>query len=749
MGLAWRRGMFDVATLRLSQLLATLLVASLMGCGQQELDTTAVEASPRQVPAFPGAFGYGAMTTGGRGGDVYIVTNLNDSGDGSFRHGVERADGPRTIVFGVSGLITVKRAVSLTGAHITIAGQTAPGEGVVLRKSKVHRGNILNIHGGAHDVIVRYLKFRPGYRTNRSCKRTRHTCTTNSDCPGTNNPCHVYNADGISIHKNVRNVMIDHVSTQWATDEGSNVWTESESQPVHHVTYQNSIFAAGLEPHSTGLLLGSSQYASAITVFRNYFAHNGHRNPLMSSVRDTQVVNNVTLNYAGRSGTFKKATGQGGSAFDGPQVDYVGNYHKAGRWTNRNGTVLLYQSRAPRDQGQEPVLFLEGNYAHPWFTTPSLDNWPLLSYDRTNMDGPNGARMPSTEPVHAAYKASRPNTDLGRLPIVAAERVAEVILPDVGDSRRIDALGQWQPRRDYLDQRIVDHFSSPKSEHPKSALMMREDNAYWGGYRHPIGGDVSRDMDRDGMADRFESRYRCYSAQGDKDQDGYTNLEEFLNGTVPDRQPTIRWALNEGWNRGNRVVKDRSPLARQPARLHNIENWQWQDSDCKEGRYCLELTNRRDYLQSGPIPLYYNFSFALWVKLSSFGTATVVDARSETGNRVGFELRIKEGALSAYADFGGAMRGVTTAGTHQLAENQWYHVAVTVDRGGAMQLYVDGQVVDSVNVSGYRVKTLVHGEDVFVGADSGTHGFLHGKLDDIRFYDRVLSSEEVLSLATN
>ena len=141
-------------------------------------------ADTPSVPAFPGAEGYGAMTRGGRGGKVILVTNLNDTGPGSLRDACE-AEGPRIVVFTVSGTITLESRLRISNPYITIAGQTAPGEGICIKKYP------LSIN--ASEVIIRYIRVRLGDESDAD-------------------------ADAISgrYHKNI---IIDHVSASWSVDE--------------------------------------------------------------------------------------------------------------------------------------------------------------------------------------------------------------------------------------------------------------------------------------------------------------------------------------------------------------------------------------------------------------------------------------------------------------------------------------------------------------------------------------------------
>ncbi|MHC4670948.1 MAG: pectate lyase, partial [Planctomycetota bacterium] len=137
------------------------------------------------IPAFPGAEGFGANTIGGRGGAVYEVTNLDNSGPGSLRAAIE-ASGPRIVVFRVSGTIHLQSQLRLTNPYITIAGQTAPGEGICLRDRdfKIRQ---------THDVVIRYIRSRPGDVTQTE-------------------------QDAISLDE-CRNVIIDHCSASWSIDE--------------------------------------------------------------------------------------------------------------------------------------------------------------------------------------------------------------------------------------------------------------------------------------------------------------------------------------------------------------------------------------------------------------------------------------------------------------------------------------------------------------------------------------------------
>jgi pectate lyase len=162
--------------------------------------------------AFPGAEGFGANATGGRGGSVYVVTNLNDTGAGSLRDAVSKPD--RIIVFSVGGLITIKERM-IVSKHISILGQTAPGDGITVYGNGWSFSN-------ADDAVVRYIRIRMG-KSGASGK------------------------DGITIAEG-SNMIFDHVSVTWGRDETFSI----SGSDVGNITIQNSIIGQGLQTHSCG-----------------------------------------------------------------------------------------------------------------------------------------------------------------------------------------------------------------------------------------------------------------------------------------------------------------------------------------------------------------------------------------------------------------------------------------------------------------------------------------------------------------
>jgi autotransporter-associated beta strand protein len=214
-------------------------------------------AAIAQIPAFPGAEGFGAYATGGRGGDVYYVTNRNTSGTGSLANGIANAPAAgRTIVFAVSGYIPIPSSgLRITKPKITIAGQTAPGDGIGLRNG--------SFRVSAADVIIRHLRFRHGKNG------------SGGDC--------------LNLDSGSQRCMLDHVSLQFSTDENFS----SFSTPPDYMTFQWSINAWGLVNHSAGGLWDQNR-ASCL---HSLWAHNHTRNPKARPNTVLDWVNNVTFDW--------------------------------------------------------------------------------------------------------------------------------------------------------------------------------------------------------------------------------------------------------------------------------------------------------------------------------------------------------------------------------------------------------------------------------------------------------------------
>lgn len=483
-----RRGFGSVNT-QTAGLLAVLLALSLA------LVPTAASAAP--LPAFPGAEGPGADTPGGRGGRIIEVVNLDDSGPGSFRAACN-AVGPRIIVFRVAGTIELERDIVLRGeeqSYVTIAGQTAPGGGVQLKRWGLVLGE------GVHDVIVRHLRFRPGHTAPEDWSKAALSV--------------VGSWQDEEVPTFTHDIVIDHCSLYWGPDETGGVWGH-----VRDVTFQWCIFAEGTEHNYPGyrsegsksLLIGPSDVGE-VAVHHSYMVHSDQRNPMTSASGPTHIVNNVVYNWGHFGAQFIP---QGGPV----KVNFIGNYYK---W----GPSSVRQRYEAHVTGESPeTIYVRDNIGPHRPTSDRVDwadeypewgeyfdEWAVIAQDE--VPGRLSASMPAPE----SYRRLEPWPD-PVIPIttVPASQVVDLVL---------EAAGATLPQRDECDRRVVGDFYAETGEVDKSSD--------W-----PVlsPGTPYTDSDHDGMADEWEvgedldpndPTDGCRDADGD----GYTNVEEFLNSMAP------------------------------------------------------------------------------------------------------------------------------------------------------------------------------------------------------------------------
>lgn len=433
-----------------------------------------------ELKAFPGAEGFGRMAKGGRGGRVIKVTNLHDAGKGSFRAAIE-ATGPRTVIFEVSGTIVLKSGLLVKNSFITIAGQTAPGQGIQLRV--VPTANFAAFTVGTEDnsttdVIVRYLKVRPG--------------------PGRQD---TVNGDGIQILGGER-IIIDHCSIAWATDEVFSAWYGPKN-----VTLQNSIIAEGLYEsvhkkgiHSMGSLIGND--ARRFSIHRNLMISNSQRNPLINAKDGLfEVTNNVIYNWRYFGAVFSSQ----GSRDEKIQVNLINNYFKPGPGTRLN--------RYEIQMGKPNVsrLYLKGNLS-PRRMDGEEDEWSGVGLNSSF------EKAAPREGYQSSIAFETPLTSGGT--ILSARQTYDSVLKDVGASF---------PFRDAVDRRLVNDVingTGKSVNHPNEV----------GGWPELGSETFPLDADHDGMPDEWEKSLGLDplldDGTDDKDGDGYSNLEEYLNQLV-------------------------------------------------------------------------------------------------------------------------------------------------------------------------------------------------------------------------
>lgn len=470
----------NLFALGLSVLLFTLLVetVSISFFAGTTGENFFLAASSDLLPAFPGAEGFGSTSIGGRGGRVIEVTNLNDRGSGSLRAAIE-TEGARIVVFKVAGIIELDSTLKIANPYITIAGQTAPGGGITLKNSPKNTKPALKIK--THDVVVRYIRSRPGSNPNEAGE------------DGT--------LDALTIasgSEEVYNIIVDHSSFSWATDEVVSVFFDA-----HDITIQWSIIAEGLDCsthveddqrqcHSMGLLLASDGQQN-ISIHHNLFAHNRRRNPLVKTTGVVDIVNNVVYNSGFGENSFAPTHVRGDYGLS--PVNYIGNYFKPGVNSGSSDWFI--------DTKNEPVeIYIESNVIPHQVMHPESLEWVIAN-------------------PHPAAKVTQ----------TSARKAYQLVLAEAGASRGLNNDRTFFRRRDDVDQRIVEDVK-------KGTGKIIDEPSEVGGWSELLSGTPYRDTDHDGMADKFENLYGFKAknpADGteDADGDGYTNLEEFLNGTCP------------------------------------------------------------------------------------------------------------------------------------------------------------------------------------------------------------------------
>lgn len=413
------------------------------------------------IPAFPGAEGYGARTIGGRGGRVIAVTNLNADGPGSLRAACE-AEGPRIVVFRVSG--TIDGDVKIKHDHITIAGQTAPGDGITLKG---------NLAMDANDVVIRYLRVR-----------TDH--------------------DGDALGGRYRkNIIVDHVSASWSSDEVFSLY-HNENVTIQWCMITEACAKAD-GTHRFGGIWGN-QYG---TYHHNLIAHNDSRNPRWASgCGYNDYRNNVLYNW-GYESSYGGEANQKGDRRTPPipfsTINMVANYYKPGPATRDNvrDRIANPSSRGSDDIGSWHVAenHVDGS------TEVTADNWQ-------GVDGTTFTKLAAPWEAMPIRQQSPKDAYLAVL----------------------DRAGCSLPKRDSIDARIIEEVRTGTAAHGRNGIITTPDDA--GGWPTLKAAEAPKDSDNDGMPDEWELKFKLDpqdAADGsqDTDKDGYTNVEEYLNGTNP------------------------------------------------------------------------------------------------------------------------------------------------------------------------------------------------------------------------
>ncbi|MCH6236487.1 fibronectin type III domain-containing protein [Cognataquiflexum rubidum] len=437
-----------------------------------------------KLPAFPGAEGFGKYTTGGRGGKVFIVKNLNDSGVGSLREALE-ATVPRIIVFEVSGNIELKSTINVRRGNLTIAGQTAPGDGITIKN---HPIRIID----SNNIIIRFMRFRLGDVSK-------------------------IEADSFEARQGSSNLIIDHCSFSWGTDETCSVYTGS------FTTIQNSIIAEGINdasyfgkdfPHAYGSIWGGNN----VSFYKNLMAHFVIRVPSIatnSNIADLR--NNVIYNW------HLRATNNGANA----KANLIANFYKPGPATN---------AHSPKTYINQAFFWPTGSdYGKFYLYGNKLDGRPIIDNDQWL-----GVRLETSALTEEFLEDLKNKDENGNLvPFsVPSDLYSQTLTADAAYEDVLAHAGA-SLFRDAVDERLIREVKTGTVtfKGSKSGLLGIIDS------QNDVGGwpvlkslPAPKDTDRDGMPDTWELENglnpNLADNNGYKLSSSYTNIEVYINSLV-------------------------------------------------------------------------------------------------------------------------------------------------------------------------------------------------------------------------
>jgi hypothetical protein len=472
------------------------------------------------IPAFPGAFGGGIYSFGGRGGKVYVVTSLDDAGPGTLREACEAA-GPRIVVFAVAGIIHLKMPIYIEAPYITIAGQTAPGDGVCVAGQ--------GFEDNAHDVVIRYLRMRRG----------------DPD---------IFNRHGTHYGNPAGDIVLDHLSASWGSDQNLDTYRHiyqppeggpSKKLPSVNVTIQWCISSEALNTYNHAF---GGDWGGLNTGFHhNLFACNTGRNPSIALNFDFNFADNVLFNWRHRTvdGGDEKST-----------INMINNYYKPGPVTPdtdvRHRIVLPALSRSKLGQKMIGKVYAAGNVVEG-DPTVTADNWAggvqvdtAADPDATdNLRVASGAQF---EKILAMVKVDKP-FPMAFMPVEPAKDAYEHVLANAGASL---------PKRDPVDVRVIEAVRTGKvwgegesiPIKPVKGLAKNDlgvagngiitDISQVGGYPEYKGDPIAYPQ-HDGIPDWWKKKYNLDVndpdlATKDCNGDGYTNIEKFIDGIDPSKK---------------------------------------------------------------------------------------------------------------------------------------------------------------------------------------------------------------------
>ena len=554
-----------------------------------------------KTPAFPGAEGFGRYVTGGRGGNVYHVTSLADDGsEGTLRWALGKS-GVKTIVFDVSGTIHLQSSLDISIGNVTIAGQTAPGDGICVADYPVSIK--------ANNVIVRYMRFRLG---------NKNVLANGAD-----------GWDGFGGFDQ-QDWIIDHCSVSWSIDECLSV-LGNKNTTVQWCLVAQSLVNSG---HSKGAHgYGGNWGGSGASFHHNLIAHHGSRTPRLGPRPTTQLDERMDM----RNNVIYNFGGNGCYGGEGMKVNIVNNYYKPGPGTptdkkgyriagvgiRTNAYVNTYPAYAPALHlwGK---YYVTGNY-NSKYTTVNQDNW---TYGVINQIDANNCDGTFTQETKDSIKLTEPIDYILTTTHSAADAYARVL----------DFAGA-SLHRDSFDELMVSDSRNSKATYTGSGLSKgfvnsQDDNkpadadASWSAWPTLASKDAPKDTDGDGMPDEWELVKGLDPTDPNDGKtvgaDGYTNLENYLNSLVAD----ITTAQNLGGEpMGSTVEESEVPVAASLDITPETANGDWTFTNgCK-----ITLSKAKDYSTS-----------------SSCGIKSI-----KYSNNVTYTIHLPEGIAVSSIDFQG------------------------------------------------------------------------------------------------
>ena len=470
-----------------------------------------ITAAQDRTPAFPGAEGFGRYVTGGRGGNVYHVTSLADDGsEGTLRWALGKA-GAKTIVFDVSGTIHLQSALNISIGNVTIAGQTAPGDGICVADYPVAIK--------ANNVIVRYMRFRLG-----------------------NNNVLVNGADGWDAFGGFdqQDWMIDHCSVSWSIDECLSV-LGNKNTTVQWCLVAQSLVNSG---HSKGAHgYGGNWGGSGASFHHNLIAHHGSRTPRLGPRPTTQLDERMDM----RNNVIYNFGGNGCYGGEGMNVNIVNNYYKPGPGTPTDkkgyriaGIGIRTNSYVETYPAYAPALHLWGKYYvagnyNSKYSNVNNDNW---TYGIINQVDANSCDGTFTAETKDSITLSEP---IGFLLTTthSAEDAYERVLDFAGaclNRDSFDALMVSDTRNGtatYTGKGLSKGFVNSQDDNKPA-----DADDSWSAWPTLNSKDAPKDTDGDGMPDEWELANALDATDPNDGKtigaDGYSNLENYLNSLVAD-----------------------------------------------------------------------------------------------------------------------------------------------------------------------------------------------------------------------